>query len=126
MEAATVATVAAEGGTVDGGGDADKQGGHHVARNLADEFLQVDGHEVQPTPSANLVVALNELGRLPQMPELTKATAMLKAAAVQVFEFHDNQAPSHSTRLNRSTGPHWPRSQRPGGSRFRADGPYLQ
>ena len=40
-EDAAIAIAAAGGGS-----DADQQGGHCLARNLADEFLQVDGHEV--------------------------------------------------------------------------------
>lgn len=54
--------------------------GNSVACNLNLKFLQVDGHDVQPTPSANLAVAANELARLPASPELAKATALLKAA----------------------------------------------
>ena len=34
-----------------------------LRRNLDDEFVRVDGHEVYKTPSANLVVAANELTR---------------------------------------------------------------
>jgi hypothetical protein len=69
-------------------------------------------------PSANLAVAMNELSRLQQTPELAKASAMLKAVAVQVLEIHENQAPSHSTGLNRSGRSRRPHSHRPGGSRF--------
>ena len=34
-------------------------------RNLDDKFILVDGHDVYKTPSANLVVATNELAQLP-------------------------------------------------------------
>ena len=49
-------------------------------RNLDDEFVRVDGHDVYKTPSANLAMAANELAQLPQTPEVTKVVAMLKAA----------------------------------------------
>ena len=48
--------------------------------NLDDEFIRVDGHDIYKTPSANLAVAANKLARLPQTPEVTKVTPMLKAA----------------------------------------------
>ena len=51
-----------------------------LQRNLDDEFVHVDGHDVYKTPSANLAVAANELTRLPQTPEVAKVTTMLKAA----------------------------------------------
>ena len=53
---------------------------HQLQRNLDDEFVHVDGHDVYKTPSANLAVAANELARLPQTPEVAKVAAMLKAA----------------------------------------------
>ena len=49
-------------------------------RNLDDEFVRVDGHDVYKTPSANLAVAANELARLKQTLEVAKVAAMLKAA----------------------------------------------
>ena len=49
-------------------------------RDLDEEFLCVDGHDVFKTPSANLAVTANELARFPQMPELAKIATMLKAA----------------------------------------------
>ena len=55
-------------------------------RNLDNEFVHVDGHDVYNTPSANLAVAANELAQLPQTPEVAKVTAMLKAAHCQVNE----------------------------------------
>ena len=54
--------------------------GRPLQRNLDKEFLRVDGHDVFKTPSANLVVAANELARLPWTPELAKVSTMLKAA----------------------------------------------
>ena len=59
---------------------------HQLQRNLNDEFVHVDGHDVYKTPSANLAVAANELARLPQTPEVTKVTTMLKAAHCHVNE----------------------------------------
>ena len=38
--------------------------GRPLQRNLEDEFVRVDGHDVYKTPSANLAVAANELARL--------------------------------------------------------------
>ena len=52
---------------------------HQLHRNLYDEFVYVDDHDVYKTSSANLVVAANELARLPQTPEVAKVAAMLKA-----------------------------------------------
>ena len=57
-----------------------------LQRNLDEEFLHVDGHDIFKTPSANLAVAANELARLPQTPELAKVATMLKAAHCQVNE----------------------------------------
>ena len=37
---------------------------HQLQRNLDDEFVHVDGHDVYKTPSANLAVATNGLARL--------------------------------------------------------------
>ena len=54
--------------------------GRPLQRNLDDEFVRVDGHNVYKTLSANLAVAANELARLPQTPKIAKVTAMLKAA----------------------------------------------
>jgi len=51
-----------------------------LQRNLDDEFVRVDGHDVYKTPSANLAMAANELAWLEQMPEVTKVATMLKAA----------------------------------------------
>ena len=75
-----------------------------LQRNLDDEFVRVDGHDVYKTPSANLIVAANELARLPQTPEVTKVVAMLKAAHCQVNEIRQDQRPSFSTTsIHRST-----------------------
>ena len=73
--------------------------GRPLQRNLDEEFLRVEGHDVFRTPSANLVVAANELARLPQTPELTKVVAMLKAVHYQVNEIRQDQRPSYSTTL---------------------------
>jgi hypothetical protein len=100
VEGAAAAAIAVDGGATISGCDIDQHGGFRIIRNLTDEFHQVDGYKVQPMPSANLAMAINEVGRLPQTPKLTMATAMLKVAVVQVFQIHDNQAPSHSIRSN--------------------------
>ena len=71
--------------------------GRPLHRNLNEEFLRVDGHDVFKTPSANLAVAANELAHLPQMPELAKVAAMLKAAHCQVNEIREDQRHSCST-----------------------------
>ena len=60
--------------------------GRPLQRNLDDEFVRVDGHDVYKTPSANLAVAANELARLPQTPKDTKVVAKLKAVHCQVNE----------------------------------------
>ena len=59
-------------------------------RNLDDEFVRVDGHDVYKTLSANLAVAANELARLEQTPEVTKVTVMLKATHCQVNEIRQD------------------------------------
>ena len=59
-------------------------------RDLDEEFLCVDGHDVFKTPSTNLAVAANELARFSQMPELAKIAAMLKVAHCQVNEIHED------------------------------------
>ena len=59
-------------------------------RNLDDEFVRVDGHDVYKTPSANLAVATNELARLPQTPEVAKVAAKLKATHFQVNEIRQD------------------------------------
>ena len=72
----------------------DSQGRPHpLQRNLKDEFVRVDGHDVYKTPSANLVVAANELAWLPQTLEVA---TMLKAAHCQVNEIRQDQRPSYS------------------------------
>ena len=71
--------------------------GRPLQRNLDDEFVHVDGHDVYKTPSANLAVAANELAQLSQTPEVVKVTAMLKAAHCQVNEIRQDQRPSYST-----------------------------
>ena len=68
-----------------------------LQRNLDDEFVHVDGHDVYKTPSANLAMAANELARCPQTSEVAKVTTMLKAAHYQVDEIRQDQRPSYST-----------------------------
>ena len=48
-----------------------------------------------------MAVATNELARLPQMPEVTKVAAMLKAVYCQVNEIRQDQRPSYSMSLIR-------------------------
>ena len=91
--------------------------GRPLHRNLNEEFLRVDGHDVFKTPSANLAVAANELAHLPQTPELTKVATMLKAALYQVNEIREVQRPSCSTSvIHRSVDPRF--NRRPSQSRF--------
>ena len=86
-------------------------------RNLDDEFVRVDGHNVYKTPSANLAMVANELARLEQTLEVTKVTAMLKAAHCQVNKIRQDQGPSYSTSSNhRSTTPR--SNRRPSRSHF--------
>ena len=75
-------------------------------RNLDDEFVRVDGHDIYKTSSANLVMAANELARLPQTPKVAKVVAMLKAAHYQVNDICQDQRPSYSTSsIHRSAAP---------------------
>ena len=62
-----------------------------LRRNLDDEFIRVDGHDVYKTPSANLVVAASELAQLKQTLEVAKVTTMLKATHCQVNEIRQDQ-----------------------------------
>ena len=71
-----------------------------LCRNLDDEFVHVNDHDVYKTSSANLALAANELARLEQTPEVTKVAAMLKAAHCQVNEIRQDQGPSYSTSSN--------------------------
>ena len=71
--------------------------GRPLYRNLDEEFLRIDSHDVFKTPSANLAVAANELTRPPQTPELAKVAIMLKAAHCPVNEIHQDLRPSYST-----------------------------
>ena len=84
--------------------------GRPLHRNLEEDFLRVDGHDVFKTPSTNLAVATNELARLPQTPELAKVAAMLKAAHCQVNEIREDQRPSCSRSMIRRSAV--PRSNR--------------
>ena len=86
-------------------------------RNLDDEFVRVDDHNVYKTPSANLAMVANELTQLEQMLEVTKVAAMLKAVHCQVNEIRQDQGPSYSISSNHRSAV--PRSNRhPGRSRF--------
>ena len=71
--------------------------GRPLQCNLDDEFVRVDGHDVNKSPSANLAMAANELARLPQTPKVAKVTAMLKATHCKVNEIRQDQRPSYST-----------------------------
>jgi len=51
-----------------------------LQRNLNNEFVHVDGHDVYKTPSANLGVAANELAQLSQTPKVAKVVVMLKVS----------------------------------------------
>jgi hypothetical protein len=75
--AATIVATIGAGAVGQQGGDLDR-----VVHNLEDAFILVDGHEVHPMSSANLAIAMNELGRLPMTSKVAKATAMIKAATV--------------------------------------------
>ena len=68
-----------------------------LQRNLDNEFVRVDDHDIYKTPRANFVMATNELTWLPQTPEVAKVTTMLKAAHCQVDEICQDQRPSYST-----------------------------
>ena len=77
-----------------------------LQRNLDDEFVRVDGHDVYKTPSANLAMAANELVWLPQTQEVAKVAVMLKVAHCQVNEIRQEQRPSYSTSsIRRSAAP---------------------
>jgi len=58
--------------------------------NLDDEFVHVDDHDIYKSPSANLVVAANELAWLPQTPEVARVAAMHKAAHCQVNDIRQD------------------------------------
>ena len=93
--------------TVRNGEQLDSQGRPRLLRrNLDDEFVHVDGHDVYKTSSANLAVSANELTWLEQTPEVAKVVAIPKAAHCQVNEIRQDQGPSYSTSSNRrSTAP---------------------
>ena len=96
--------------------------GRPLHRNLNEEFLRVDGHDVFKTPSANLAMAANELAHLPQTLELAKVVAMLKAAHCQVNEIQEVLRPSCSTSaIRRSVDPR--SNRRPSQSRFADQSP---
>ena len=79
----------------------DSQGRPHpLCRNLNNEFVYVDGHDVYKTPSTNLAMAANELTWLEQTLEVAKVAAMLKAAHYQVNEIRQDEGPFYSTSSN--------------------------
>jgi hypothetical protein len=71
-------------------------GQHDIHRNLTDAFDMCDNQQVFKTPSANIVVAMNELNKLSESPALDAIKAYLKAATVQVNE-RRTPAPSASS-----------------------------
>jgi hypothetical protein len=84
-----------------------------ISHDLADAFDMCNNQQVFKTPSANIVVAMNELNKLPKSSALDAVKAYLKAATVQVNE-RSTPAPSASTT----------RSHRQRGS-WQRGGPYL-
>ena len=54
------------------GGGVDGHGPPHQGHNLEEEFDMVGDQPVHQTPSANLVVAFNELKKHPQTLEVEK------------------------------------------------------
>ena len=91
--------------------------GRPLHRNLDEDFLRVDDHDICKTISANLALAANELACLPQTPELAKVAAMLKAAHCQVNEIREDQRPSCSTSMIRRSAA-LRSNRRPSQSRF--------
>ena len=68
-------------------GDVDRHGPPRQWRNLEEEFDMVGDQPVHQTPSTNLVVAFNELEKLPQTPEVEKVQAHIIAAQIHVNEY---------------------------------------
>jgi hypothetical protein len=93
--------------------DAGAGGQRDICRDLADAFDMCDNQQVFKTPTTNIVVAMNELNKLPESLALDAVKAYLKAATVQVNE-RRTPAPSASTT----------RSHRQQGS-WQQGGPYL-
>jgi hypothetical protein len=71
-------------------------GQHDIRCDLTDAFDMCDNQQVFKTPSANIVVAMNELNKFPESSALDTVKAYLKAATFQVNE-RRTPAPSVST-----------------------------
>lgn len=65
---------------------ADTAGRRPLQRDLAEELDLVGNQKVHKTSSANIAIALNELGKIPPSLALEIVGNYLKAAQVQVFE----------------------------------------
>jgi hypothetical protein len=86
---------------------ANAEGWCPIRRDLADAFNMCGNQQVHKTPSANNVVAMNELAKLPMSPVLDAVTAYLKAAMVQVNKnWLGGHAPAPSVAFSRSRSPH--------------------
>jgi hypothetical protein len=66
--------------------DAGAGGKRDICRDLTDAFDMCNNQQVFKTPSANIVVAMNELNKLPESAALDAVKAYLKTATVQVNE----------------------------------------
>jgi hypothetical protein len=71
-------------------------GQHDIHHDLTDAFDMCDNQQVFKTPSANIVVAMNELNKLLESLALDAVKAYLNAATVQVNE-RRTPAPSASS-----------------------------
>jgi hypothetical protein len=71
-------------------------GQHDICHDLANAFDMCDNQQVFKTPSAIIVIAINELNKFPESLTLDAVKAYLKVATVQVNERH-TPAPSTST-----------------------------
>jgi hypothetical protein len=76
--------------------DANAGGQCDIHHDLTDTFDICDNQQVFKTPSANIVIATNELNKLAESPALDAVKTYLKAATVQVNE-RRTPAPSAST-----------------------------
>jgi hypothetical protein len=62
--------------------DAGAGGQRDIRRDLTDAFDMCDNQQVFKTPSANIVVAMNELNKLSESSALDAVKAYLKVATV--------------------------------------------
>jgi hypothetical protein len=85
--------------------DAAADGQRDIRRDLTNAFDMCDNQQVFKAPSANIVVAMNELNKLPESPMLDAVKAYLKAATVQVNERRTPAPSASSTRSHRQRGP---------------------